>query len=267
MFLLVGNNQESKKNKPPNEGNDDLLSKYYYLIEEIAGNFKDVSESQETLAEVGYIGLLNAVNLYEQRKPSLNFKSYAQLMITREIHHYLLDQTYEIEQPPWLGKINQKINEFVISYQRQYQRSPALSELADHFNLTEIALQEVLKGRKALKESYLTFQLEEQWNEIQPDLAKIRSKSYQHFKLPIQDVITLQKALLKLKKLQRSIIYYLFIMDLRQSKMAQKLGLSEEAINKQMKNNLLLFFLCSQCTLTIYQKEVPTGVKKSVSLK
>jgi RNA polymerase sigma-B factor len=221
MFLLVGNNQESKKKIPPNKGDDDLLSKYFYLIEEIVDNFKDVSESQETLAEVGYIGLLNAVNLYEQNKSSLDFKSYAQLMITREIHHYLLDHRYEIEQPPWLGKINQKINQFVISYQHQYQRSPSLSELADHFNLTEIALQEVLKGREALKESYLTHQLEEEWSNIQPDLTKIKSKSYQSFRLPIQDVITLQQAFLKLKKLQRDIIYYLFIMDLRQSKVSQ----------------------------------------------
>jgi len=257
--------ERADKNKRLPDKNN-LLKEHFSLIAEIVGNFKNVSESEETLEEVGYLGLLNAVNLYEQRKPKLDFKSYAQLMITKEIHHYLLDHSYEIEQPPWLGKINQEINQFVINYQHKYQRSPALSEMADHFNLTEIALQEVLKGREALTESYLEHQLEEEWSEIQPDLAKIRSKSYQHFKLPIQDVITLQKALLKLKKLQRNIIYYLFVLDLRQSKIAQKLGLSEKAIKKQMNNNLLLLLLYSSCVLEIYQQEVTAGERKSSNL-
>ena len=245
---------------------DHLLKEHISLIAEIVSNFKNVSESQESLEEVAYLGLLNAVNLYEQIKPELDFKSYAQLMITKEIHHYLLDHSYEIEQPPWISKINQEINQFVINYQYKYQRSPALSEMADHFNLTEIALQEVLKGRESLTESYLEHQLEEEWSKIQPDLAKIRSKSYQSFKLPIQDVITLQKALLKLKKLQRNIIYYLFVMDLRQSKIAQKLGLSEKTIKKQMNNNLLLLLIYSSGALEIYQQEVIAGVRKSSNL-
>ncbi|MBP8717544.1 MAG: hypothetical protein KBI07_00425 [Candidatus Atribacteria bacterium] len=213
--------REDKNKKLPDKNN--LLKEHISLIAEIVSNFKNVSESEESLEEVAYLGLLNAVNLYEKIKPELDFKSYAQLMITKEIHHYLLDHSYEIEQPPWLGKINQEINQFVIDYHRKYNKSPKLSEIADHFNLTEIALEEVLKGREALKESYLEHQLEEEWSKIQPDLAKIRSKSYQSFKLPIQDVITLQKALLKLKKLQKSIIYYLFIMDLRQTKVSKPL--------------------------------------------
>jgi RNA polymerase sigma-B factor len=213
------------------------LKEHLYLVEKIVHNFTNVSESQETLEEVGYIGLLNAINLYDQEKSKLDFKSYAQIIITKEIHQYLTDHTYKVEQPLWLVKLNKKISYYVIEYRHKYKKCPTLSEIADHLNLTEIALQEVLKGRESLKDSYLYYQIEYEFNKVQPDLGKIKSKTYQPFKLPIQDVITLQKAFMKIKKLQRNIIYYLFIMDLRQPTLSQENVVSNER-TKQIKNNI-----------------------------
>jgi RNA polymerase sigma-B factor len=220
-----------------NNGKNNLLKKHLYLIEKIVNNFKNVPATQETLEEVGYIGLINALNLYDQDKPKISFKNYAQIMITKEIHQYLLDNNYKVEQPPWLIKLNKKISQYVIDYHHKHKKYPHLSKIADHFNLTENALQEILKGREFLKEDYLYHQIEYEFNKVQPDLGKIKSKSYRPFKLPIQDVITLQKALLKIKKLQRNIIYYLFIMDLCQISFSQKDGFSDER-TKQIKNNI-----------------------------
>jgi RNA polymerase sigma-B factor len=232
MFLVaVGN-----KGKLPND-KDNLLIGYMYLIGKIARNFKNISEKQETLEEVGYIGLLNAVNLYDQQKPNLDFKSYAKIMITEEIHHYLMDHTYKVEQPVWLISLNRKINEFVIKYRHENQKYPQLSEIADYLNITSMGLQEVLKSRESIRETYLAHQLEHDFSKIQPEMDKIKSTSYQHFKLPIEDIITLQKALLKLKKMQRNIVYYLFIMDLRATRAAQMIGLSNGRVN-QIKNDI-----------------------------
>lgn len=228
--------RENSKKKT-NNGKNNLLKKHLYLIEKIVRNFKNVTESQETLEEVGYIGLLNAVNLYDQEKPKLDFKSYAQIMITKEIHQYLMDHTYKVEQPPWFVTLNKKISQYVIGYRHKYKKCPQLSEIADHFNLTEIALQEILKGREPLNESHLYHQIEYEFNKVQPDLGKIKSKSYESFKLPIQDIITLQKAILKLKKLQRKIIYYLFVMELYRPILSKKNRFHTERIN-QIKNNI-----------------------------
>jgi RNA polymerase sigma-B factor len=221
---------EGKPNK------DTLIRKYFFLIAQIVRNFPDVPVSRENLENAGYIGLLNAVNLYDDKTCMLDFKNYAQLLITKEIHHYLSDQTHEIDQPPWLIKLNQKINQFSIEYNHKNKKFPQLSDIADHFNLTEIALQEVLKGRESLKESHFSHQLEHEFSKIQPEFEKIKSKFYEPFKLPIQDVITLQKALLKVKKLQRNIVYYLFVMDLRQLKLSQKNGISNKRIDQIKKD-------------------------------
>ena len=218
---------------------DNLLKEHLYLIGKIVHNFKDAAETQETLEEVGYIGLLNAINLYSEQSSRLDFKSYAQIMITREIHQYLLNHSYEVEQPLCLIKINEKINEYVIKYSRKFSKFPTLSEIANNFNLTEVALQEILKNRASLKEAQLYHQLEYEFNKLKPDPAKIKNRTYRHFKLPIQDVITIQNALLKIKKLQKNIVYYLFLMDLRKTKAASILGLGISNNNiDELRNNL-----------------------------
>jgi len=60
--------------------------------------------------------------------------------------------------------------------------------------------------------------------------------------LPIEDVITLQKSLVKLRKLKRNIIYYLFVMDLCQTKAGEMIGLSNGKVN-QIKNDIFNDFL------------------------
>ncbi|MDD2353115.1 MAG: hypothetical protein PHX56_06135, partial [Atribacterota bacterium] len=102
-----------------------LLKENLYLIGKIVRNFKDISETQETLENVGYIGLLNAVNLYKREEVGMDFKSYAQVLITSEIHQYLSDKKYKINQPGWLVSLNQSIDRFVITYKKKYKRFPS----------------------------------------------------------------------------------------------------------------------------------------------
>lgn len=207
---------------------DELIRKHFSLVEKIVQNFKEVPDSVENLENAGYVGLLNAANLYNQKVHKIDFKSYAQILITKEIHRYLVDRKQEIKPPAWLIKLNKKIDHFVIHYRRKYQRFPQISEIADHIQINTAGLEEILKSRESVKETYLIHHLGNEITKIQPELGKIRSQSYQDFKLPIEDVIALQKAFLKLKEIQRNIIYYLFIKDLRQTKAAKKLGLSQD---------------------------------------
>lgn len=221
---------------------DNLLKEYLYLIADIIRNFENVSETPDTLKNVAYIGLLNAANLYSQGACNMDFKSYAQAFITREIHQYLSDKKYKINQPGWLVKLNQKIDQYVINYQKKHQKFPSLSEISDHINVDNSGLQEILKSRESVNETYFIHHLADDIEKIQTDVGKIRSCSYQHFKLPIEDVIALQKAFLKAKEIQRNIVYYLFIMDLRQTKITQKLGLSQRRAN-QIKKDLLRYLI------------------------
>lgn len=221
----------------------DLIEDYKYLVSQIAQQFSDVSEPRENLEEVGYIGLLNAANLYDKIVHKMNFKTYAQILITEEMHQYLMNKNQQIDRPDWLVKLNKKIDNFVIEYREKYQHFPRISEIASHLNINTLGLQEVLKARDSLRESSFFKKADQQidLSQIQPDLENIKSQSYQSFKLPIQDLIALRKALKKLKKLQEDIVYYLFVMDLSETKLAKMLGISNQKasqIKKEAFHNL-----------------------------
>jgi len=104
------------------------------------------------LENVGYIGLLNAVNLYNQEEVGMDFKSYAQVLITSEIHQYLSDKKYKINQPGWLVSLNQSIDQFVIAYKKKHKEFPSMSEISNHININNHGLQEILKCRESVKE-------------------------------------------------------------------------------------------------------------------
>jgi len=221
----------------------ELVEKYQYLISKISAQFKEVTEPRETLEEVGYIGLLNAANLYDKNIHMMNFKTYAQILITEEMHQYLMNRNRKVDCPDWLVNLNNKIDKFVIEYREKHHKFPKVSEIASHLNINSFGLQEVLKARDSLRENHFSGKTDWQidLSQIQPNLGKIKSQSYQSFKLPIEDLIVLRRAFRKLKKLQEGIVYYLFVMDLGQTKLARMLGISNQKasqIKKEVLNNL-----------------------------
>ncbi|MDD4363161.1 MAG: hypothetical protein PHD33_02995, partial [Atribacterota bacterium] len=211
-----------------------LIEKYRYLIDKIVGQFEDASEDKENLEEVGYIGLLNAANLYDSSIHDINFKTYAQILITEEMHQYLMNRKHRVDCPTWLVKMNKKIDEFVIRYRQEQQKFHSISEIAVYLNIHDFGVQEVLKARNSLKEVSITREIVEDklLTNIELDLEKIKNQSYQSFKLPIEDVIILKKALKRLKKLQENIVYYLFFMDLNKTKLAKILGIPQEKADR-----------------------------------
>mgnify|MGYP003805942155 CR=1 FL=1 len=217
-----------------------LIKKYQYLISKIALQFDNISDARHNLEEVGYLGLLNAVNLYDYKIHKVSFKTYAQILITEEMHQYLLNRNRQIDCPDWLQELNEQVNDFVIQYREKHRCFPQISEIASHFNITDSGVPEILKAREALRETCLSFNREtaSESEHLKPDLIKIKNRGYQSFKLPIEDVIVLRRAFKKIREIKKEIFYYLFVLDLNQTKVARTLGISSER-GKQIKEELL----------------------------
>ena len=216
---------------------DDQIVKYQPLVKSIAYKFINSGEPLEDLEQLGYIGLINALNLYNQDK-GVKFETYATWLISGEIRHYIRDKHQVIKVPSWMLKLNKKIDEFIISYKKENNQFPTISEISDRFNLTEEGIKEILKARYAVQIVSLDQEYRKYNADNYPKLERIKSKTYQSFKLPIEEIITLKTAFIKLKKLQRKVIYYIFEKDLTQTKVARQLGLSQRQVSR-IKNSAL----------------------------
>jgi RNA polymerase sigma-B factor len=210
---------------------DDQIIKYQPLVKSITYKFKNSGEPLEDLEQVGYIGLINAINLYNQNR-GIKFITYATWLISGEIRHYIRDKHQTIRIPGWMLKLNKRIDKFIISYKKENNKFPSLSEISEEFNLTEEGIKEILKAREVVQIVSLDQEHRKYSSDSYPNIEKIKSKNYETFKLPMEDIITLKTAFSKLKKLQQKVIYYIFEKDLTQTKTARKLGISQRQVSR-----------------------------------
>ena len=210
---------------------DAQIKKYQPLVKSIAYKFKNSGEPLEDLEQLGYIGLINAINLYNQNR-GIKFITYATWFISGEIRHYIRDKHQVIKIPSWMMKLNKEIDEFIISYKKENNKFPSLYEISEKFNLTEQGIKEILKAREAVQVVSLDQEHRKYSSDSHPKIEKIKSKNYETFKLPMEDIIALKIAFSRLKKLQRKVIYYIFEKDLTQTKAAHKLGISQRQVSR-----------------------------------
>jgi len=204
---------------------------YQPLVKKIASKYINSGEMFEDLEQIGYIGLLNAFNLYNSEK-GVKFETYATWLISGEIRHYIRDKHQKIKIPRWMTELNRKIDKFIIFFKNKEKRFPSVQEIAEQFNITEEGLEEVFKARDAVQLVSLDQERRKNVDNKQPKYEKIKSRNYQNFKLPIEDLIIIRSALDKLKGLQRKVIYYLFEKDLTQRSTAKKLGISQRKVSR-----------------------------------
>ena len=84
-------------NKSPKITNEQI-TKYQALVKSIAYRFINSGEPLEDLEQVGYIGLINALNLYKPER-GVKFETYATWLISGEIRHYIRDKHQTIKIP------------------------------------------------------------------------------------------------------------------------------------------------------------------------
>ncbi len=213
------------------EVTDEQILKFKPLVKNIAYKFKNSGEPLEDLEQLGYIGLMNAINLYNQQR-KVKFETYASWFISGEIRHYIRDKHQAIRIPHWITELNRKIDEFIIKYKEEVKQIPSLKKIAKEFNLTEEGVKEVLKARDVVHVVSIDQDSRNyDYNEY-PVLDKIKNNHYDSFRLPLEDLISLDLALNKLKNLQRKVVSYIFMKDLTQDKTAKKLAISQRQVSR-----------------------------------
>lgn len=213
------------------EVTDEQILKFRPLVKNIAYKFINSGEPMEDLEQLGYIGLINALNLYNRQR-NVKFETYASWFISGEIRHYIRDKHQAIKIPHWITELNRKIDEFIVKYKEETKQIPSLKKIAEEFNLTEEGVKEVLKARDVVHVVSIDQDNRNyDYNEY-PALEKIKNDHYKSFKLPIEDLIALDLALNKLKNLQRKVVNYIFMKDLTQAKIAKKLAISQRQVSR-----------------------------------
>ncbi|MCL6650357.1 MAG: sigma-70 family RNA polymerase sigma factor [Chloroflexi bacterium] len=199
------------------------------LIQYIASRFAAQGIPREDLVQVGYLGLLSAIETFDPSR-GVRFETYANPLIAGEMHHYVRSNLGTIRQPRWLRKINRLIDRAVDEYLDRHRRYPTLHELATALNITDDGLLEILRTRESVRT--MSLDAEEDEEEYRINRRLIRHRFYQSFQLPIEDLIVLYDAIERLSLLQRRVLFHIFFRGVSQQKAAETIGISQRSVSR-----------------------------------
>jgi RNA polymerase sigma-B factor len=195
------------------------------------------NESYEDLLQVGYMGLIRAIEKFELSRGNA-FSSYAMPYIRGEIQHYLRDKGVTVRIPRrWLALQQQSVG-LSRSLCEQYNRQPTDGELATALAISVSEWQEIKLAwiNRAPLSLDVPIQDGEEGatclGELVPD------SNYRSFQLAQEDQIRLQQALIQLEQRTRDVVECVFLYDLTQKQVAEHLGISVVTVSRQVKKGL-----------------------------
>ncbi|MGB5959140.1 MAG: RNA polymerase sigma factor SigF [Coleofasciculaceae cyanobacterium] len=195
------------------------------------------SESYEDLLQVGSIGLIRAIERFDTTKGSA-FSSFAIPYIRGEIQHYLRDRGCSVRIPRrWLALRQQSV-EITQNLRVKLNRQPADYEIAAALEISLAEWQEIKLAHQNREPLSLDTPVGDgdegttSLGELVPD------PKYRSFQLAQEDQIRLQQALSHLEKRTRDVLEFVFLHDLTQKEVAERLDISVVTVSRRVKKGL-----------------------------
>ncbi|MBT3155161.1 SigB/SigF/SigG family RNA polymerase sigma factor [Streptomyces sp. CHD11] len=207
---------------------DELATAWLPMAHRIAGRFRDRGESIEDLRQVAALGLVKAIDRFDPSRGA--FESYAVPTITGEVKRHFRDRMWALRVPRRVQELRNKVR----VARRELTQSPGSPEpstaaLAAHTGLTE---EEVTAGMEAL-ESFSTLSLDAELSSDDDgyslaDTLGAADSSYD----VVVDRESAKEGLRRLPERERAILYMRFFEDMTQSRIADRLGISQMHVSR-----------------------------------
>jgi RNA polymerase sigma-B factor len=124
---------------------DVIVSRYQKLVRSCVRRYLDSPEPTEDLMQVGYVGLLKAINNFDPGFGT-SLSAYAQPCITGEIKRHFRDKRWQVHVRRAAQELLLEIRNATEMLTQRLGRQPSDDELAGHLGVTE---DELLEARRA----------------------------------------------------------------------------------------------------------------------
>jgi len=143
-----------RDNEERNAACEKLIGRYESLVRACAQRYRHSPESPEELMQVGYVGLLKAINNFD---PSFgtNLASYAQPCIAGEIKRHFRDKRWHVHVKRSTQELRLELCRVRAELTQQLSRAPKDDELAEHLGISHEELRDAQRADLAFQTSSL----------------------------------------------------------------------------------------------------------------
>ncbi len=131
-----------------------LVNRYRPLVRSCVRRFQNSPEPYEDLLQVGYVGLIKAINNYDPAAGT-GLAGYALPCVSGEIKRYFRDKRWQVHVKRSLQELRLTARSASADLTQALGRSPSDAELADRLNVTEDEIREVRRAELAFQSSSL----------------------------------------------------------------------------------------------------------------
>jgi RNA polymerase sigma-B factor len=118
-----------------------LVARYQSLVRSCAQRYWQSPESQEELMQVGYVGLLKAINNFDPAVGS-SLAAYAQPCVSGEIKRHFRDKRWQVHVKRSTQELRLELRRARAELTQRLARSPRADELATHLGVSDADLAE-----------------------------------------------------------------------------------------------------------------------------
>ncbi len=216
---------------------DELVFRYLDLAKALARRFVGRGEPLEDLIQVAIYGLINAIDRYDPERGT-KFETFAYPTILGELKRHFRDAAWAMQLPRGLLELNQKAYKLVDILTQKLGRPPTMAELAQELGVSEEQVIEALDAANA----YETLSLEQ---EVITDEDDKPQPLEELVKMMDEEAIErwqkrqlVEDAMRVLDERERKIVEMYFFEDLKQTQIAQKLGISQMHVSRLLRKAL-----------------------------
>lgn len=211
------------------EARDILVERNVRLVWSVVQRFINRRYDQDDLFQIGSIGLIKAIDKFDLSY-GVRFSTYAVPMIIGEIQRFIRDDG-SIKVSRSLKEMAQKIRRKRDELTKLLGRSPSILEISDAL---EVDPEEVVHALDAAKSPHSIYETVFE-NDGDPItlLDQIAEEDTGWF-----DKMTLEEAIRGLNERERLIVYLRYYKDQTQTKVAERLGISQVQVSRLEKKIL-----------------------------
>ena len=208
---------------------EELVNGNLKLVLSILKKYHNRTDNMDDLFQIGCIGLIKAIDNFDLSH-NVRFSTYAVLMIEGEIKRYIRDNN-PIRISRSVKDLAYKILKFKEKYVYTFGIEPTTNEIVSHFQVSEY---EVANAMLSLKEPMSIF--EPIYNDGGDTIYLLDQIEDKRESKELDDLISMRKALLKIKERERDILISRFIVGKTQMEIADEIGISQAQVSRLEKN-------------------------------
>ncbi len=212
---------------------DQVVQAHLPLVRHLARRYRDHGEPLDDLAQVGTIGLIQAVDRFDAGR-EIELASYATPFILGEIRRHFRDRTTAVRLPRRLTELQPQIRQARDVLAQELGRSPTVSELAEYLGRDAEEIIEALDAGRSCVIEPLTS--DDGWSGGAYGSAQLHDDD--GGLAGVIDRETLRPILSRLPSRQKQILALRFLRGMSQREIADELGISQMHVSRLLRRTV-----------------------------